>query len=163
MAIQNTLDGQIFGYASPNLPENVTRETPNRALTQRRWGFCGLFGVVAGVADHIVPFDNLFAFAALRFAQAALGGIQLMPTLPRGVGNVFRLQEFDHRVLVRLRRGLQYAGGPVAEQDIGGFLRVRLGVADQAHRPALNPAGGVQARDSGAGFGIDEKRCSSIS
>ena len=77
----------------PQLVELV--DVQGRQLPQGRGGNDmrhGL-GLWAGVLDHLVPLDDLDALAAVRLAGGALGGIQAVPALPGGHGDIAGGQE----------------------------------------------------------------------
>lgn len=86
--------------------------------------------------------DDLLALAILGLAEGALGGVEGVPALPGGVVDAALAEEVGE---VAVEVGAKLAGCGVGKQHIDGFLGVGLGVADQPHRAALDPAGGVQA------------------
>ncbi|MCY1242022.1 hypothetical protein D9M72_549600 [compost metagenome] len=77
--------------------------------------------------------------------------VEPVPAFPGGVFHAALLEQGDDGVRVRVlcRRQSQ----PVFEQAADGLQGVALGVPDQAHRPALDPAGGVDSRN-GVAVGI---------
>ena len=112
----------------------------------------------AGNFHHVLARDHLDALAldAVRtgvgaglLAEGPLVRVQGQPAFPAGVLHAAVFQEFDDR----LRRGrrCQRQVFAVLQQVGHGFQGVALGVADQADRAALDPAGGVDARHVGAG------------
>lgn len=105
---------------------------------------CMLLG--AGVVEHVVPFDDFFAFAAFGLAEGLFGLVELLPALPGGVVDVFGVEEVDD---VGVGGVGEVAVVPVVDEGGGGFFGVGFGVADQADGSAFDPAGGVEAGDGG--------------
>ncbi len=79
-----------------------------------------------------------------------------MPAVPGGDGDVTLGEQLEDGLLFRLGGGVEDAVGEVVEQHSGGVLGVGLRVADQTHRAALDPAGGVQTLDRGLRCGVDD-------
>ena len=104
---------------------------------------------MVGVGDHVVPLDDLLAFASFGFAECTFSSIEFMPAAPGCVGNIFVGQELDHGVFLGLGSRGESAVFPVSEEHFGGFLGIALGVADESDRSALDPARGVKPGDDG--------------
>ena len=81
---------------------------------------------VVGVGDHVVPLDDLLAFASFGFAKCAFSSIEFMPAAPGCVGNIFVGQELDHGVFLGLGGRGESAIFPVSEEHFGGFLGIAL-------------------------------------
>lgn len=99
------------------------------------------------MGNHVLPLDVLLALAALGLAECALCRIEVLPAIPG--------EELHARSLQGLRDVLFGSVGELAclgvvKQHADGLGGIGLGVADEAHRAALDPASGVEARDDGA-------------
>ena len=109
-----------------------------------------------GGVDHVVPLDDLLALAAFGLAEGAFGGVEVVPAFPGGDLDALGLEVVEDGLVVAVFGGGEGAVAVVVEKHGGGVLGVGLGVADQADGAALDPAGGVQARDDvAAEFGED--------
>src|SRR5690606_13586269 len=98
---------------------------------------------------HLVAGHDLHALTALGLAQRALVRVEQLPAGPLDVVHALAGEELGDRAGVALRRDA--ARGEVARRlavrDAGDVLdevahrlgRVGLGVADEAHRTALDP------------------------
>ena len=97
--------------------------------------------------DHVVPLDDLLAFAAFGLAEGALVGVEVVPAFPGGRVDVLGGQQVQDVLGVALVGQLQGTVAEVVDKHRGGVLGVGLGVADQPDGAALDPAGGVEAGD----------------
>ena len=107
------------------------------------------------MADHVLPLHNLYALALEFFTSGALGCIQATPAFPGGDRYIAGLQQVDNRFRVALISCGELAGDVVLNEHGGGVLGIGLGVTNQADRTALDPTGGVQARDGFTGGRVD--------
>jgi hypothetical protein len=124
-----------------------------RFLLTRESSLVGL-----GSAEHVLAFDDLDAFAAFGLAEGAFVGVEAVPAVPGGEGNLLAFEERGDRVEI----GVGGAGeaGCVLEEVGDGFVGVALGVTDQADGSTLDPAGDVGGRDRGGlGRGLHDAAC----
>src|SRR6476469_6726453 len=109
--------------------------------------------LAAGNLDHLLAGHNLDAFThdAVGLAggrpfraEGQFVGVELVPAFPRGVFDAALFEQVDDGLRIGVLRRRE--GQAVLEQEADGLQRVALGVADQADRAALDPAGGVDSR-----------------
>ena len=80
-------------------------------------------------------------------AELALVRVEGEPAVPGRVRDVALLEQLEHVAVGTVGRGRAAAGRGVGDQVRDRLHRVGLGVADEADRSALDPAGRVEARD----------------
>src|SRR5699024_9415714 len=119
-------------------------------------GLTHSFTLWSCVAGLVLPLHNLAALALELFAGCALSGIAAAPASPGGQRNVAGFQQVNNRFWVALICRGELARKVVLNEHGGGVFGIGLGVANQTNRTALNPAGGVQARDGFTSRGVDD-------
>src|SRR5699024_8942255 len=94
-------------------------------------------------ADHLFAWHELHAFALPRRAQRDLMRVETVPAVEVGPLHA-TLGEQRRNGLIRGVLGVP-PGALIVDQVADGLHGIRLGVSDQTHRAAFDPAGSVDA------------------
>src|SRR5689334_22054552 len=96
------------------------------------------------LTDHTPAFSSGSFGGSPGYAEGSLMGIEPVPAFPGGVLDPPFFQEVNDGLWIRVLRRGQVE--PVFEEESDGLQCIALGMADQPHRSALDPARGVDSR-----------------
>src|SRR5699024_11197449 len=99
------------------------------------------------LSEHGLAGRDLHPLAPLGLTEGLLRGLEPVVALPISVFDALGLEQLDDRIRVLIHGAGQRPRRLVVEDVADRLQRVPLRVADQTHRAALDPPGGVYTGD----------------